>query len=150
MFKTILENHLKAKAPALDQDLMNECVMVLGDVAHSNNVSKYHLSMLFKVVDKKLIAQVLDEDKKELTAFDAGGLFTEMFQEQMKAVPVELHPEILKHLGGESVEQLLVSMLKEDNLLIRYNQDKKIGLYYLTAEETTATSIKAFIESLKL
>lgn len=150
MFKTVLENHLKEKAPALEKDLMNECAMVLGEVSQSNDLSKYQLSMLFKVVNQKLIAQVIDQKAKELTAFDAGGLFTEMFQNQMKAVPVELHQQILEHLGGESLEQLLISMLKENYMLIRYNEKKALELYHITKDQSKMVSIKVFAEGLKL
>lgn len=150
MFKTILENHLKSKAPQVEQDLMDQCHLLLDDVSKKNEVSPYDLSLLFKVVDGRLIGEVINREAKVLTAFDAGGLFTEMFQEQMKAVPQVLHQQILAQLGGEKLEQLLVSLFNEDYLLIRYNIKQSLELHHITANKSEIISIKVFIEELKL
>ncbi len=150
MFKTVLENHLKAKAPFLEQDLMNQCALILGEVAQENNLSEYKLSMLFKADGQQLIAQVIDPQAKELTAFDAGGLFTEMFELQMKVVPPAIKDPIMKQLGGENLEQLLVSMLKDNYLLIRYNLNKSLELYQVNARKSEKISIQVFVEELKL
>lgn len=150
MFKTVLENHLKAKAPFLEQDLMNQCAMILGEVAQEQNVSSYKLSMLFKVNAGQLIGQVIDHEAKDLAAFDAGGLFTEMFELQMKAVPPAIKGPIMKQLGGENLEQLLTSMLKDNYLLIRYNEQERLELYQVTADKSEKISIQVFVEGLKL
>jgi hypothetical protein len=149
MIKRLLTHQLKGQAVRLEQDLMGMVTDLIDTVSREKDVSPYGLSLLFKVTEDKLIGQVITKESKELYCFHAGAMFTHLLEEQMKVAPAILKNQIIKQLEGEQLEELLVSMLQKDCLLIRYNTSEKLEIYQITATNSELINLQDFFENIE-
>lgn len=150
MVPQLLEGHLRAQAPKIEADLLNMARELLDQVSREEDKSPYQLSLLFKVEEGKLVAQVITQAAQEVYCLDAGGLFSELLSKQLKEIPEGLRGQVLEQLGGTKLEELLKSMLKENYLLVRYNLKEELELYSITAQESELVSLQDFFMTIEL
>lgn len=150
MFKTILKNQLKQQAPLIESNLIAHVQDLIEQTAKQAKIEPVGLSLVFKVDEGLLVAQVVDAQGGKVGVFDAGAVFKDMFKLQLQDLPSSIEEQILANLNGLPVDQILIEALGEDYLLIRPNREGELELYEITAKESKKISVQDYLENIEL
>lgn len=145
MFKQIL----KTQIPTLKKDLNLTIENILNDVANEEELNPFELSLTLSKEDEKAIGKVFDEELQCIHQLDAGLLIEELFKKQLEVIPAMFKDWVLEKLGGENVNDMVLDLLKEESILIRYDKTYKLEYLKINAGNIHPIDMDDFFNNLE-
>ena len=130
-----------------DVNLMIE--NIFDEIANKHQKNPFKLSLTLSKVDEIAIGEMFDENDEKLEQIDAGALIENLFKQQLQVIPQKFHAAILKQLGGDDPNKIVVDLLQDESMVISY--DEKFKLVYFKVNESGLHPIDVdyFFENMK-
>ena len=130
----MLKTFLKSQVPKLQEDLNIILEDILNEIANERELNPFELNLTLSKKDTKAIGQVFDKEQNCLHQLDAGALIEDLFKKQLDMIPEFFKKKILARLGGENVNEMVLDMLKEESILVRFNKSYLLEYFQVNIE----------------
>lgn len=145
----MLKTFLKSQVPNLQKDLNIILEDILNDVANEQELTPFELSLTLLKKDSKAIGQVFDKEQNCLHQLDAGALIEDLFKKQLDMIPEFFKKKILGRLGGDNVNDMVLGMLKEESILVRFNKAYLLEYFQVNIEGIHPINMDEFFDNLE-
>jgi hypothetical protein len=145
----MLKTFLKSQVPKLQEDLNIILEDILNEVANEKELNPFELTLTLSKKDERAIGQVYNKDQSCLHQLDAGALIEDLFKKQLSLIPEFFKKKILAKLGGENVNEMVLGMLKEESILVRFNRAYLLEYFQVNVEGVHPISMDDFFDNLE-
>ncbi|MBL4861456.1 MAG: hypothetical protein JKY09_00350 [Crocinitomicaceae bacterium] len=134
------------RLPQIREDLSMMLDRLFLEVADKNECNPFETTLvLFKM--KNYAVGKFFSNKKEVGAFDAGGLIQELFKKQLETMPEIVKDYVLDELGTADTTKMVLKALKNRRLLIHYGEDDEFVFVEVTKKGSKVIDLNDFFNT---
>jgi len=138
---------IKGATGKIEQNLNQILDSTLQGIAELKELPGYELELLVKLTDGVAEGGVYFRGDL-VDTIDAVGLIEEVFEEQLKLIPAIAKKQVMKMMGGDSVEGLVLKLLESGSLKSKYDENDEIISYKIIEGKEELLDVAEFITSL--
>ncbi|BDS12753.1 hypothetical protein [Aureispira anguillae] len=149
LVKSQLEKQLKKEAPKVAKVVLNNFEALMDETSAQEALPPFDMSIHIRRSGKEVKAIVHWEDIA-LRTIDMTGLIIETFEESLKGVPKMAKGWVKKMMAGDSVNTIVLNLLEDCWLLLKYNEEDELDTYKMEEGEQTLLDWEEFIANIEL
>lgn len=149
----VLKIQIRNQAPRIQNEIITRIEEIISHVVKNTPletpIERWNTSFLLKVLEGKIVGQVITNKADILAEFDMGYMFMDTLTNRM-IIPKKIKQNIIRQLGNGNLEDIAKNKLKNNYILAKYNQNFELETYYITKDSSTKRSISTFIKEADL
>ena len=130
----------------LFNDITKQLEHLMDSVAEEKAIAPHELHFLIQKVDKKATGYVVRGEEK-LTQTDLTAIINQSFEPAFEKAPFYIKNWLTKKMGDNGPSELIVNLLNEGSLVLRYNEDDELEYFTRALDgKETKVSIDDFMK----
>lgn len=144
----LIEQQLKVMGPGIANNILKSFETLIDETSQKEDLPPFELCITIQRKEQEVIAIVYWEDIS-LREIDIMGSILEIFEQSMANVPAIARPWIDKMMKGQTVEDIILDLLNDCSLLLKFDDDDELITYKVQDNQHTLIDWAEFIANIK-